>query len=137
MNPHSAADAYKRQSIENAPPLKVVQMLYEAALRHLDRALAADPAGPEPEFVDSLTRADEIVVELRLALDESAAPELAASLQQLYFFVEDRINVGLASRERGPLEEAHAVLRKLREGWASIEMEPGAALPPVSPGTAA
>ncbi len=127
MNPSSAADAYKRESIENAPPVKVIQMLYGGALRHLDRALAVDPGADAPGFVESLTRADEIVIELRLALDAEAAPELAGSLQQLYFFAEDRINQGLALREHGPVQEAREVLSRLQAGWAALEMDSGQA----------
>ena len=126
MNSHSAADAYKRESIENAPPVKVIQMLYSGALRFLDRALACDPADASSPFVDSLVRADEIVIELRLALDPEVAPELAGTLQQLYYFAEERINQALTAREHGPIGEARAVLHKLQQGWASIEIDPSA-----------
>lgn len=130
MKPPSAADAYRRQSIENAPPVKVVQMLYAAALRHLDRALASDPhsveGGSAPAFVEALSRADQIVIELRLALDAEAAPELAGSLQQLYLFVEERIAQALSRREHGPLEEARTVMSKLQQGWAALEVDPAA-----------
>lgn len=137
MKPLSAADAYRRQSIENAPPVKVVQMLYAAALRHLDRALASDPGcgegGVDPAFVEALSRADEIVIELRLALDAEAAPELAGSLQQLYLFVEERIGQALSGREHGPVEEARAVMSKLQQGWAALEVDPDAGRGPALP----
>ena len=124
MNAHSAASAYKREAIENAPPVKVVQMLYAGALRHLDRALASDPGQAGSPFVESLSRADEIVIELRLALDAEAAPELAGSLQQLYLFVEDRIGAALAARDHEPVRGAREVLHTLQQGWAAIELEP-------------
>jgi len=127
MNSHSAAAAYKREAIETAPPVKVVQMLYAGALRHLDRALASDPSQASSPFVESLSRADEIVVELRLALDAQAAPELASSLQRLYFFVESRIGEALATRELEPVRAAREVLHTLQQGWAGIELDPGAA----------
>ena len=137
MKPLSAADAYRRQSIENAPPVKVVQMLYAGALRHLDRALACDPrraeGGADPAFADALSRADQIVIELRLALDTEAAPELAGSLQQLYLFVEERIEQALSGREHGPVEEARAVMSKLQQGWAALEVDPDAGRGPALP----
>jgi flagellar protein FliS len=129
MNARSAAETYRRQSIENAPPVKVVQLLYAGALRFLDQALASDPRAAGRAFTESLARADEIVVELRLALDPSAAPELAASLQQLYFYVEERIAEAAARREHAPLCIARDVLGRLQQGWASIEIDPRAAEP--------
>lgn len=129
MNPRSAAETYRRQSIENAPPVKVVQMLYAGALRFLDQALASDPEVPGAPFAESLVRADEIVIELRLALDPSAAPELVASLQQLYVYAEERIAEALAKREHAPVRVARDVLAKLQQGWASIEIDPRAAEP--------
>jgi flagellar protein FliS len=129
MNPRSAAETYRRQSIENAPPAKVVQLLYAGALRFLDQALACDPRAAGRAFAESLARADEIVIELRLALDPSAAPELAASLQQLYFYVEERLAEASAKREHAPLLVARDVLGRLQQGWASIEIDPQAAGP--------
>ena len=43
MNPHSAASAYKEALYENAPPLKIVHMLYEGAIRFLAQAEQVDP----------------------------------------------------------------------------------------------
>ena len=129
MNPRSAAETYRRQSIENAPPVKVVQLLYAGALRFLDQALTSDPEVPASPFAESLARADGIVIELRLALDPSAAPELVASLQQLYVYAEERIAEALTKREHAPARVARDVLAKLQQGWASIEIDPRAAEP--------
>jgi flagellin-specific chaperone FliS len=46
MNSHDAVQAYKNESIENAPPLKLVRLLYQAALRHIDTAARSNPADP-------------------------------------------------------------------------------------------
>jgi flagellar protein FliS len=130
MNTRSAAETYRRQSIENAPPVKVVQLLYAGALRFLDQALASDPKAPGAPrsagtpFAENLARADEIVIELRLALDEPTAPELVASLKPLAFYVEERIAEALAKREHAPARIARDVLAKLQQGWASIEIDP-------------
>lgn len=41
MKQGNAAAAYKAARFENAPPLKLVQLMYEGALRFLDQAEAA------------------------------------------------------------------------------------------------
>jgi flagellar protein FliS len=120
MNAHSAAETYRRQSIENAPPVKVVQLLYAGALRFLDQALASEPA--DPAFAAGIGRADEIVVELRLALDDSAAPELAGSLRQLYLYVEERLAEASVQRQHPPARVARDILARLQQGWLGLEL---------------
>jgi flagellar protein FliS len=127
MNPHSAAETYRRQSIENAPPVKVVQLLYAGALRFLDQALASEPR--DPAFTAGLSRADEIVVELRLALDPSAAPELASSLCQLYLYVEERLAEASIERQHAPARVARDILARLQQGWLGLELDDAAGDP--------
>ena len=128
MNARSAAETYRRESIENAPPVKVVQLLYAGALRFLDQAIASDPRTARAAFVEALARADEIVIELRLALDDSAAPELANSLRQLYFYVEERLSEAARTLAPEPARIARDVLARLQQGWAAIEINPREAL---------
>ena len=66
MNPKSAAHAYREAAIENAPPLKVVHMLYEGALRFIDQAAQIDPKKEFEACQQKINRADAIVSELRM-----------------------------------------------------------------------
>lgn len=123
MDPRTAASAYKAEAVENAPPIKLVRMLYQGALRFVDRAAACDPKDPRSEFVTAVHRADAIVSELRLALDESFAPQLCGDLEQLYLFVESRLQGALVERDAAPLAEARSVLATLLEGWTQVQVE--------------
>ena len=89
MDQRAAADAYRRASIENAPPIKIVRMLYQGALRFLQQAESVDPSDPSSPFVDLLERVDAIVIELRLSIDHSAGADMTADLERLYLFCED------------------------------------------------
>jgi len=123
MNPNHAALAYKNESIENAPPLKIVRLLYQAALRHLDTAARCDAKAPDSPFIDSLCRADAIVCELRLALEKDQAPEVSAHLEQLYLFVEDTLQACMRERTSEGLDGARNVLATLLEAWTKIELD--------------
>lgn len=123
MNPQSAAAAYKTSSIENAPGIKIVRLLYEGAIRFLDRAVLE--GFDSPGFGSFLARADQIVVELRCSLKSEFAEDLAENLTDLYLFVEGRISKAMSDRNEGSLSavsEAKQVLETLLEGWRHVEV---------------
>ena len=122
MNPQSAASAYKESLFESAPPLKIVHMLYEGAIRFLTQASQTDPQAEPALFAENLRRAERIVAELRLSLDHEQAPELCSDLNSLYTFVERLIQDALIDREATPLSEAVDILETLLEGWRSIQV---------------
>ena len=123
MNPGSAAAAYRSAGYESAPPLKLVQLLYEGALRFLDQAEAALPAGEGARFQERCLRAQAIVAELRLALDARQAPELAASLDELYRFSEGEIRAAMLAGSGAPLGAVREILGTLLDGWKRLEVQ--------------
>ncbi len=122
MNPRHAASAYRESSIENAPPIKIVRMLYQGALRFLDRAQADNVQPNDPQFVYLLTRVEAIVAELRVALDPSHAPQIADNLEQLYLFVEERLRQAGMEHSKAPLGDARKVLENLLDAWTRVEV---------------
>jgi flagellar protein FliS len=120
MKTHTAASAYKEALYENAPPLKIVHLLYEGALRFLAQAEALDPIADPGRFGERLRRADRIVSELRLSLAHEQAPELCTHLSSLYGFVERRIQDALLERTSEPLADARSVLELLLVAWKTI-----------------
>jgi len=124
MNPGlTAAEAYKAARFENAPPLKLVQMLYEGALRFMDQAEAHHAAGEFARFGDRCMRAYAVVTELRLALDRNQAPELADNLAQLYLFAESELSRAVRSDSVEPLPPVRDVLLTLLDGWKKLEVQ--------------
>ena len=119
----TAAAVYRRNAILTASPEKIVQMLYEGAIRHLERSHTAlrDPAMTHsPEVGESLGKAIGIVGELRSSLDHEAGGELAANLDRLYEFSLEQISQANLSRNAEPVENSLRVLRTLKEGWDGI-----------------
>ena len=122
MNPQSALDTYRRDSIENAPPLKLVRMLYQGAIRFLDRAMACEAKDPRSQFMHWFDRADAIVTELRVSLEKSHAPEVSDNLEQLYLFCESEMQRAMNDRDPSTLPAVRKVLSQLLEAWTSIEV---------------
>jgi flagellar protein FliS len=121
--PGSAAAAYRAIHIENAPPLKLVQMLYEGALRFLAQAEAAHASAEGARFQERCLRVLAILTELRAALDPAQAPELAANLESLYLFAEAGVREAMSQDSPAALASARDVLATLLDGWKRLEVE--------------
>jgi flagellar protein FliS len=121
MDPRSAAGAYREAAFENAPPIKIVRLLYAGAVRFLDLSATETPGGPGSRWAGLLARTDAIVAELRCALQKDAAPGVADNLEQLYLFVEDRLREAQRTESAAPVAEARKVLARLQEAWQAVE----------------
>lgn len=121
VDQRSAADLYLEDAVENAPPVKLVRMLAEGAVRFLDRAIASSPKTDRRSFVRWCQRADAIVVELRLSLVPLEGSDVAPRLDGLYLFCEERIGKALLDSRTEPLSEARHVLAILLDAWQKVE----------------
>lgn len=117
----SAADQYLEDAVLNAPPVKLVRMLAEGAVRFLDRAIASSPQADRNAFVHWAKRADAIVIELRLSLVPIEGSDVAPNLENLYLFCEERIGKALATDDVEPLREARQILSVLHDAWMHVE----------------
>ena len=121
---NQAAEAYLRNSVESAPPIKIVRMLYQGALRFIIQAEGEDAAAPSSSFVQFCSDADAIVAELRLALDAGhGSPEVVGSLTQLYLFCERELQRAMIDRSPAPLAGVKQVLTTLLEAWETVEIK--------------
>ena len=125
-DPREIAAAYRASAVENAPPVVVVRLLFEHALRTIASAEACDPVRQPAAFAKHLARADATVVELRLALAHEAAPDISRRLEQLYLFVETRLHDALRQRDCAPIAEARSILAILLDAWTRIDLGPSA-----------
>jgi len=121
MDHRSAADTYLQSSLENAPPVKIVRLLYEGAIRFLGRAVARPTT--DPERGRWLGRGDAIVKELRCSLDHEPASDLSRNLEQLYLFVEDRLMTARTQEGDESIEQAISILSTLLDGWRHVECD--------------
>ncbi|NOT28969.1 MAG: flagellar export chaperone FliS [Planctomycetes bacterium] len=124
MKQDSAAAAYKSARFESAPPLKLVQLMYEGALRFLEQAEAAMAASEVGRFQERCLRAQSVIAELRVSLDPEQAPELAEQLHGLYLFAEAEICAALAAESSAGLAHVRGVLTTLLDGWKCLEVAP-------------
>lgn len=113
-------NSYRQAEVQSRTPLELVVMLYDGALRFTRDARDAIIGGDIRKRGEAVSRAIAIVGELQSTLDMSAGGDIAASLDQLYAFVRDRLLEASFRQDPRPLDEAIQVLTNLREAWGQI-----------------
>jgi flagellar protein FliS len=125
MTDRDAIAAYRASSMESAPPIKIVRMLYQSAIVRLEQAQRLDLEQDGAAFNDALSKADAIVSELRFALDHQASGDVCTKLESLYLFCEEEIGKAFGDRDVSKLPPVVGVLRTLLSAWEAVEVEVG------------
>ncbi len=110
--------SYRSSHVQSAPNHVVVALLLAEAVRRINRARSAVPTSRA--FTDDLGHARAIIVELRNALDPTAAPQLVARLTALYDFTFHELIAAGKSRSVERLAACENVLMRLTEAWQQL-----------------
>lgn len=119
MNDYRGIQAYRRTDLQTIAKEKLIVLLYEKMLEHLDAAGAAVP-DDRPEMTRRLNLAQRIVTELQNALDFSVGGEIAENLASLYDFVFREILAMQVDSDPDHARNAREVLEPLLAAWSSI-----------------
>lgn len=123
MSYAQAAATYQRNAVLNASPEKLVQLLYDGAIKHLEKSrigLADGKTARSADVGQSLGKAMGILGELRASLDQGAGGTIAQDLDRLYEYSLDQLSQSNVSRKPDGVNNALRVLRTLKEGWDAI-----------------
>ena len=123
MSYATGATAYRENAVLTASPEKIVKMLYDRAIQHMEkcRGELSNPATCRSASAgESIGKAFAIVGELRTALDHQQGGELSQNLERLYEYVQDELSQGNMQRAPIHMENAIRVMRTLKEGWDAI-----------------
>ncbi|HPF13668.1 MAG: flagellar export chaperone FliS [Planctomycetes bacterium] len=125
MNAHEASQAYFQATVENAPPLQIIRLLYQGALRYLGQAMNLPEGATGAKFLELCRNVEDIVIELRLALDHGSEgnPEIPRNLERLYLFCEDELLRAQMEKSIEALENVKHVLEILLDAWRKVELE--------------
>ena len=116
--------SYHQTATTTAPPGQIILMLYDGALRFLERALegfrCADPTELTLTVHNNLQRARDIIRELNCCLNLESGGDLAETLRRLYDYFEHRIHTSNIRKKREGIEEVIGHLSVLRDAWAAM-----------------
>jgi flagellar secretion chaperone FliS len=125
---YSNYDRYFETEVLTADPMKLVAMLYRAAIESVQMARRHLAAGEIRERAQKVMKAWRIVQELRQSLDDRGG-DLTRSLRDLYTYMQGRLIAANAQQQDAPLAEVETLLATLHQGWqaASNSITAGAA----------
>jgi flagellar secretion chaperone FliS len=122
--------SYKTIATQTAPPGQLVLMLYEGAIRFLERALAGfqheDPLEFNATINNNVIRAQDILHELNNSLDLQQGGDLAATLRRLYGYMDRQLTLSNTRKSREGIHDAIERLSVLRDAWSEMLRQQGA-----------
>jgi len=116
--------SYKTIATQTAPPGQLVLMLYEGAIRFLERALAGfqheDPLEFNATINNNVIRAQEILNELNNSLDLQQGGDLAAKLRGLYGYMDRQLTLSNTRKSPECIHDTIERLSVLRGAWSEM-----------------
>ena len=115
-----AAQQYLKTRVMTATPEQLQLMLYDGALRFGEQGKLALQAKDFENSFKSITKVQNIVMELLGSLKSDLSPELCDNLRSLYKYVYKRLVFSNMKQDIPALEESLKLLRYQRETWALL-----------------
>lgn len=110
-------------SVEDASPHKLVDMLFVAATDRIAEAKGQISRNEIQAKGTSLSKAIDIIEELRRTLDLEKGGEVAENLHDLYEYMKRRLLEANLHNNLDFLDEVSALLLKVQDGWRNIPEE--------------
>ncbi len=120
MNP---LNMYRETSIKTAGQGKLIVLLYDEAIKQIDRAISVlDSGSREYDKVNSsIIRAQEIITELSASLDFEKGKDIASNLFSLYIYFNQQLMAANLDKDSKPIKPVRNMLFELRSAWKQIE----------------
>ena len=124
----SPLQSYKTISLETAPPGQLVLMLFDGAIKFLERAKLGfgieDPVEMNETVHNNITRAQDIINELNSTLNMDQGGEIAVVMRDLYVYLDNRLFESNIRKELEGVQEVIDRLSTVQAGWSEmLELE--------------
>jgi len=117
MTPTNPHQEYVRSRVEAATPVELTRMLFEGAVQAVQEAVAAHRSGDILARGNAVTKAVQILGELRFSLRRDVAPQYCDTLSGLYGYLQSRLIQAHAEKSESILQEVSQLIQTLLEGW--------------------
>jgi len=120
MNP---LNMYRETSIKTAGQGRLIVLLYDEAIKQIDRAISALDSGKKhyDRVNAAITRAQEIITELSASLDFEKGKDIASNLFSLYIYFNQQLMAANLDKDSNPIKPVRNMLYELRSAWKQIE----------------
>jgi len=117
MTPTNPHHEYLASRVAAATPMELTRMLFEGAVKAVQDAIAAHQAGDILARGNAVTRAVQILGELRFSLRRDVAPQYCDTLSGLYGYLQNRLIQAHAEKSEAMLREVVQLIQSLLDGW--------------------
>jgi flagellar protein FliS len=117
MTPPNPHKEYVASRVAAATPVELTRMLYEGAVKAVQEALTAHRSGDILTRGNAVTKAVEILGELRFSLRRDVAPQYCDTLSGLYGYLQNRLIQAHREKSESMLNEVQQLIQTLLEGW--------------------
>ena len=117
MTPTNPHHEYLASRVAAATPVELTRMLFEGAVKAVQDAIAAHRAGDILARGNGVTKAVQILGELRFSLRRDVAPQYCDTLSGLYGYLQNRLIQAHAEKSETMLQEVSQLIQALLDGW--------------------
>jgi len=120
-------NAYRETHIKTASQGQIIIMLYDEAVRQLDKAVELLSEGNRQydRVNNAVIRAQDMVTELMVSLDFDKGGEIAQGLFNLYMFFNQHLMEANLKKDAEMIKTVRGHLKELRGAWKQIVHKPG------------
>jgi flagellar protein FliS len=119
----TAVRKYQETHVATASPMELVIMLYDEAIRSLDKAVAGFSVEDPSRFEvigNSILHAQDVITELTISLDMEKGGEVAHHLQRLYDFMVQHLSTADVEKNIKGVLDVRRMLADLKESWVQV-----------------
>jgi len=124
MTRRNTWESYRQIATQTASPNQLVLMLYDGAIRFLERArlgfLEEDPLEYNRTVNNNVLRAQDIINELNRSLDMSKGGEFSTNMRRLYTYLDRRLQESNERKDEEAIKEVINRVTVLRDAWAQM-----------------
>ena len=111
--------AYKRVDVETASQGKLIVMLFNGAIQRAEEAKRQLEKGRVQNVHNNLIRAQDIIAELRGALNMNAG-DIAKNLDRIYEYSQHLLIMANIRKDTGPIDECIRMMSEMRDTWKAL-----------------
>ncbi len=116
--------SYRQAATKTATPGQLVLMLFDGALRFLDRALIGfdldDPLESNLAINNNILKAQDIIRELNASLNMELGGEFSATMRRLYNYYDSQLSKSNLQKDPAGVQLVIRLLTEIRNAWSEM-----------------
>ena len=123
MDTYSSVNDYKKLEVTSTNRLKLILMVYDAAIASLKQAIDSHKRNDAIKRNRFISRAQLIISELNNALNMEQGKQISESLSKIYYFLNRHLSEVQTDNDIQKVKQSLNILNNLRDAWKDISVK--------------